>query len=99
MQRALQTCWSRSAAPGQVQFFAAIFQHQNHVLSFSTAPKQTILNKSQKNILKSGKDLGEKADEVLEKVVNLDINSPPLSPSPQEKTPQRKRENGPSPTI
>ncbi|KAL4525825.1 hypothetical protein Ndes2437A_g04257 [Nannochloris sp. 'desiccata'] len=89
MQRALQACWLGSIAHGRAQLFAAIYQQQQQALFFSTAPKQTILNKSKKNIRKSGKQLGEKAEEVLEKVVSLGENAPPEPP--QKPPPQRKK--------
>jgi len=83
MQRNLQACWSRST--GWAQFVAVISQQQKHALSFSTAPKQSILNKSRENIRKSGKQLGDKAEGVLEKVVNLEVNAPPPSSRPPPK--------------
>ena len=89
MQRALNACWRGKIAAWQAPFTAALGQQ-----FFSSAPEQTVLNKTRKNIRKSGKHLGEKAEQLLEKVVNLEENAPPVtppSPPPQKKKPAAEK--------
>jgi hypothetical protein len=99
MQKVLQGCWSGTAAKtaGRLEFLAALFKQQQHAALFSSAQKHTPLNKSKTNLRKSGKHLGDKAEEILEKVVNLENNAPPPSPGgvqhvkEPKKPPQKKR--------
>ena len=90
MQRALRACWRANTATWRVPFTAEL--GQQHVFPFSTAPKQTVLNKTRKNIRKSGKHLGEKAEQLLEKVVNLEENAPPVRPPPSPSPPPQKKQ-------
>lgn len=101
MQKILQGCWLRScscSSAGRLQFFATTIFHQLHneqqAFPFTSAPKQTILNKSKGSIRKSGKHLGEKAEKVLEKVVSLEESQPP--PPSQ---PPRPKNKSPRPTV
>ena len=77
MQAVLQGVRSSSCtiATGRVQFVTAttIFQQLNQQINlFSSTPEHTELNTTKRNIRKSGKDLGEKAEQVLEKVLTLE---------------------------
>ena len=71
----------RFGTTGQAQLLgsAALFLQLN---LFSSAPEQPDLTKKKRSICKSGKKLGEKAEQVLEKVVSLEQNAPP--PTPEE---------------